>query len=150
MPCRGAFGLAARPWSSVSPPDMQDPGSVAVRLDLCKMDASWNSVPDANVRRSPSCVRASCISSRLWAQVGHAMPDRLNRPAVAKSTLPVCKSSWRRDACRACACSCACVVCPFSSVLYRQCRSAAPFLFSAASGRGSGHPDRLNPHGAFC
>ncbi|KAL7948860.1 hypothetical protein V8C42DRAFT_312520 [Trichoderma barbatum] len=40
------------------------------------MDASWNSVPDANVRRSPSCVRASCISSRLWAHVG-AMPCQI-------------------------------------------------------------------------
>ncbi|KAF3062532.1 hypothetical protein CFAM422_010609 [Trichoderma lentiforme] len=76
------------PMEERFPPDMQDPANVAVRLDLCKMDASWNSVPDANVRRSPSCVRASCISSpAMGARWRYAMPDRLNRLPVAKPTL---------------------------------------------------------------
>ncbi|KAL7913943.1 hypothetical protein GGI35DRAFT_475785 [Trichoderma velutinum] len=41
------------PMEEHFPPDMQDPGNVAVRLDLCKMDASWNSVPDANYSGKP-------------------------------------------------------------------------------------------------
>ncbi|PTB73330.1 hypothetical protein M440DRAFT_1404349 [Trichoderma longibrachiatum ATCC 18648] len=83
MPCSSGLGLAASPWRSVCSPGPHDPGSVAVRTLPCTMAASWNSVPAAKVRRSPLCVRASCISSRLWAQRWrHAMADRLIRQSL--------------------------------------------------------------------
>lgn len=92
-----------------------------MRRGQCRKDASWNSVPDANVRRSPSCVRASCVAA-LGACRHHAMPDRLNRPPLAN---PMRSPKVRGD----------------SGGLYWVSRVVAPLLVTAGFGGNAAYPE---------